>query len=55
VRGGIPNHHFSSAEFSTLLEATGFAVVTMENRILKKIYGQKTLLRHSIFAVIKRA
>ncbi|MGB8310522.1 MAG: methyltransferase domain-containing protein [Halobacteriota archaeon] len=55
VRGGIPNHHFSSAELSTLLEATGFAVVTMENRILEKIYGQKKLLRHSIFIVIKRA
>lgn len=55
VRGGIPNHHFSSAELSALLGATGFAAVTVENRILEKIYRRKKLLRHSIFIVTKKA
>lgn len=55
VRGGIPNHHFSRAELSTLLETTGFTTVAMENRIREKIYGRKKLLRHSVFMVVKRA
>ncbi len=55
VRGGIPTHHFSRAELSTLLSAAGFAAVTMENRILEKIYRQKKLLRHSIFIITRKA
>ncbi len=55
VRGGIPNHHFSNGELSTLLEAVGFTTVTAEDRILERTYNGDKILRHSIFTVIKRA
>jgi SAM-dependent methyltransferase len=54
VRGGIPNHHFSSGELSTLLEAAGFTVLTAEDRLLERTYNGDKILRHSIFTVIKR-
>ena len=55
VRGGIPNHHFSNSELSTLLEAVGFITLTAEDRILERTYDGDKILRHSIFTVIKRA
>ncbi len=54
VRGGIPNHHFSNGELSTLLEAVGFTTVTTEDRILERTYNGVKILRHSIFTVVKR-
>jgi SAM-dependent methyltransferase len=55
VRGGIPNHHFSSGELSALLEVAGFATVTAADRILERTYDGDKILRHSVFTVIKRA
>jgi SAM-dependent methyltransferase len=54
VRGGIPNHHFSSGELSTLLEAVGFTTVTAEDRIRERAYNGDEIKRHSIFTIIRR-
>ncbi len=54
VRGGIAIHHFSQGELSTLLEATGFTTITAEDRIRERVYNGDTILRHSIFTIIRR-
>jgi ubiquinone/menaquinone biosynthesis C-methylase UbiE len=54
VRGGIPHHYFSQSELHELLQSAGFAVLTLDDKVIEKQYDNVLRQRHRIFTAMAK-
>lgn len=54
VRGGIPHHYFSQSELHELFQSAGFAVLTLDDKVARKKYGNVLHRRHRIFTAMTK-